>query len=173
MEVGSTMPITQSQSATCAFGGGSALGSPFVSGGGSGSLETGITIVDNSFLSMFIEQFAPGLQLSFSLALSLNDDEGGTPDRLTLFVLDSSAVAIPTLAPFGDFFLGVDLHSTGPVFDIYASDISRALSVGSPVSMAGPSVSAVDQLPVPEPATLSLLWPWSRHDQLATPSMIR
>src|ERR1700680_1459779 len=44
------------------FGGGSSLGSPVVFGGASGSLETGVTMTDSSFLSLFTEQFAPGLQ---------------------------------------------------------------------------------------------------------------
>ena len=53
------------------FGGGSALGSPLLFGGASGSLETGVTITDSSSLSFFAEQFAPGLQLDFSLDLTL------------------------------------------------------------------------------------------------------
>lgn len=65
------------------FGGGSALGSALGVGGASGSLESGVTIIDNTFLSLFYEQFAPGLQLSFSLDLTTNDDAGGIPDRFS------------------------------------------------------------------------------------------
>jgi PEP-CTERM motif len=137
------------------FGGGSALGGPLVFGGASGSLETGVTIVDNSFLSLFSEQFAPGLLLSFSLGLTSNDDAGGTPDGFTFFLLDSSGVPIPTLAPFGDYFIGADLGSTGPVFNVYGSDSSRPLSVGNPVSFAAPTITAVSS--VPEPSTIYLL----------------
>src|SRR5207247_2002888 len=82
-----------------AFGGGSSLGSPVVFGGASGSLGTAVTIIDNSFLSLFTEQFAPGLQLSFSLGLTTNDDVSGTPDRLTFSILDNSGIPLPTLAP--------------------------------------------------------------------------
>lgn len=137
------------------FGGGSALGSPLVFGGASGSLETVVAITDSSFLSFFAEQFAPGLQLSFSLDLTLNDDGGGTPDRFTFFVLDSSQVPLPTLAPSGDYFFGADISSTGPIFDAYGSDPSRALSVGNPVSIAAPTITSVNS--VPEPSAIYLV----------------
>jgi len=134
------------------FGGGSSLGSPLIFGGASGSVEAGVSIVDNSFLSLFSEPFAPGLQLSFSLGLTLNDDAGGTPDRLTFFVLDNSGVALPTLAPAGDYFFGVDIHSTGPIFDAYGSDPNRAPTVGAPVLIPTPIIASV-----PEPSTIYLL----------------
>jgi len=138
------------------FGGGSALGGPFVFGGASGSLETGVSITDTSFLSLFGEQFAPGLHLSFSLDLTSNDDADGIPDRLTLYILDSSGVPLPTLAPAGDYFLGVDLGSAGPVFDVWGSDPSQAPSAGgNPVSIPAPTVTPVSS--VPEPSTIYLL----------------
>ena len=137
------------------FGGGSALGSALVFGGASGSLETAVTITDSSVLSLFSEQFAPGLQLSFSLDLTSNDDAGGTPDGFTFFVLDSSGVSIPTLAPFGDYFIGAALGSTGPTFDAYGSDPSRALSAGNPVSIPAPAITSASS--VPEPLTIYLL----------------
>jgi hypothetical protein len=137
------------------FGGGSALGNPLLFGGVSGSLETGVTITDSSSLGFFAEQFAPGLQLSFSLDLTLNDDSGGTPDRFTFFLLDSSEVPLPTLAPFGDYFFGADIHSTGAIFDAYGSDPSRSLSVGGPVSIPVPTITSVSS--VPEPSTVYVL----------------
>jgi hypothetical protein len=137
------------------LGGGSALGGPLVFGGASGSLETEVSIVDNSFLSLFSEQFAPGLQLSFSLGLTLNDDAGGTPDRFTFFILDNSGVALPTLAPAGDYFFGADIHSTGPIFDAWGSDPSRAPTVGDPLSISAPTVTVANS--VPEPSTIYLL----------------
>jgi hypothetical protein len=133
------------------FGGGSALGSPVVFGGASGSLETGVAITDSSFLSFFSEGFTSGPQLSFSLGLTANDDAGGTPDRLAFFILDSSGVPLPTLAPSADYFLGVDLGSSGPVFDVWGSDPSR-----SPYfSISAPTVTSVST--VPEPSTIYLL----------------
>ena len=137
------------------FGGGSALGGPVVFGGATGSLETGVSITDSSFINLFSEQFAPGLQLSFNLDLTLNDDAGGTPDRLTFYILDSSGVALPTLAPSGDYFFGVDIHSAGPIFDAYGSDPSRTPTVGGAVSISAPSITQISA--VPEPSTVWLL----------------
>lgn len=137
------------------LGGGSALGSPFLFGGASGSLATGVTITDTSFVSFFSEQFAPGLHLSFLLGLTSNDDAGGTPDGFTFFILDSSGVALPTLAPFGDYFLGAALGSTGPLFDAWGSDPSRAPTDGDPVSISAPIVTASSA--VPEPGSIYLV----------------
>ncbi len=134
------------------FGGGSALGSPVVFGGASGSLETGVTIADTSFLNLFSEQVSPGLDLSFVLGLTANDDSDGIPDRLTFFLVDGNGVPVPTLAPFADYFLGVDLGSAGPVFDVYGSDPSRSLSVGGPVLISAPSIAVS-----PEPDAALLL----------------
>ncbi len=47
------------------FGTGSALGGPFLFGGATGSLGTGIAITDSALFSIFSEGFIPGLQLSF------------------------------------------------------------------------------------------------------------
>jgi len=138
-----------------AFGGGSALGSPIVFGGESGSLETGVAITDSSFFSFAVEQFAPGLQLSFLLDLTLNDDAGGIPDRFSFSLLDSSGVPLPTLAPSDDYFFGADIYSTGPIFDAYGSDTSRSPSVGNPVSIPAPTIIAVSS--VPEPSTKYLI----------------
>jgi hypothetical protein len=132
------------------FGGGSALGNPLLFGGATGSLETGVSITDSSFTNIFGEQFAPGLELSFSLGLTSNDDSGGIPDGFTFFLLDSSGVPLPTLAPSGDYFLTAGLGSSGPTFNVYASDASRALSVGGPVSIPAPSIDPVSSMPEPE-----------------------
>jgi hypothetical protein len=138
------------------FGGGSALGGPIVFGGATGSLETEVTITDSSFVSIFSEQFTPGQKLSFSLGLTSNDDSGGIPDGFTVFVLDNSAVPLPTLAPSGDYFLTVGLHASGPVFTVYGSDPSRSPSVGNPVSIPAPIVTPLNAS-VPEPLTAWLI----------------
>lgn len=134
------------------FGGGSALGGSFQFGGASGSLAGGVTIDDSFFLSLFSEAFVPGNQLTFTLSLTTADDAGGIPDRLTFSILDALGSPIPTLAPAGDFFLGADLGSAGAVLEVFGSDPSRAPSVGSAVSIAAPTITAV-----PEPTTISLL----------------
>ena len=138
------------------FGGGSALGRPSVVWRSHWfAQKPALQITDSSALGFFAEQFAPGLQLNFSLDLTLNDESGGTPDRFTFFILDSSAVPLPTLAPFGDYFFGADIYSTGPLFDAYGSDTSRSLSVGGPASVPVPTITSVSS--VPEPSTIYLL----------------
>src|ERR1019366_312362 len=62
-------------------------------------------------------------------------------------------VPLPTLAPVGDYFLTAGLGSSGPTFSVYGSDPSRAPSVGDPVSIPPPTVSASS---VPEPGTFYL-----------------
>ena len=137
------------------FDGGSALGNPVVFGGLTGSLETGISLTDSSFVNLFTEQFAPGLALSFTLTLTNNDNPNGIPDGLTIFLVDASGVPLPTMAPAGDYFLTSALESGGPVFDAYGSDQSRAPYVGNPVSIPAPTISAVSS--VPEPPTVYLI----------------
>ncbi|MFN0172994.1 MAG: PEP-CTERM sorting domain-containing protein [Bryobacteraceae bacterium] len=95
------------------------------------------------------------MSLDFSIDLTSNDDGGGTPDRFTFSLLDSSGVPIPTLAPFGDYFLGVDLGSSAPVFDSWGSDTSRSPSSGNPISISAPTITS--ESAVPEPSTMCLL----------------
>jgi hypothetical protein len=137
------------------LGGGSALGSPIVFGGASGSLETGIGITDTSFLSVFSEQFAPGLQLRFTLGITSNGDAGGIPDGFTLYILDSSGVPLPTLAPAGEYFLAADIGASGPIFSAYGSDRSRTPSVGRAATIPTPTITPVT--PVPEPSPIYLV----------------
>lgn len=122
------------------FGSGGPFSAPTLVGGAAGSLETGVTIVDNPFASWFFEQFVPGDQLSFSLALTSNDEGGFSPDRLTFYIFDNSGVPLPTLAPAGDVFFAIDLGSAHPILSAFGSDPSRAPTVGTPVSVAAPSI---------------------------------
>ena len=140
------------------FGGGVPFGSPSVWGGASGSLETSVSLTDSELVNLFGESFTAGAALQFTLTLTTNDDDGGVPDRLSIFILDSSGTRIPTLAPFGDYFVGADLHSTGPIFDAYGSDTTRAPTVGSPLSIGPPTVLFLTrEVKTAERATLSAL----------------
>jgi hypothetical protein len=134
------------------FGSGTALGGPVLLGGAGGSLETGVTLIDTSLLSLFAEPFAPGAMLSFALDFTTADDAGGIPDRLTISILDNSGVPIPTLAPIGDFLLGADITSSGPVIQAFGSDPTRALAIGGPVRIVTPEISSI-----PEPGTFSIV----------------
>ena len=134
------------------FGGGTPLGSPVVFGDVTGSIDTTLRLGDASFLSLFSQQFLPGLELSFRLAVTSNDDAGGIPDGLTLSILDNQGTRLPTLAPAADYFLGVALGSAGAVFDSWGSDPNRSPSTGNALSLPAPTVQAV-----PEPETAGLV----------------
>lgn len=137
------------------FGGGSALGGPAVFGGASGSLTDGIAITDSAFLTLFAEPFTPGLHLKFSLAISSNDDAGGIPDGLTFFLLDSSGVSLPTLAPSGDYLIAAALGSAPLSLEAWGTDPTRLPSDGGSISIAAPTITSLNS--VPEPSTLNLL----------------
>jgi hypothetical protein len=70
-------------------------------GDASGSLRSEIDLADgpSSFFNDFYQQFAPGTSLDFSI--DMTDIDGGTPDTLTMSLLDSSLLPIPTLDPTG------------------------------------------------------------------------
>lgn len=135
------------------FGTGSAAGSPTLLGGTSGDLNTSVTLIDNSFLNQFLQQFTPGNTLSFTLALTTNVDVGSTPDLFSLAILDSTGSEIPTLDGFVDAFALVNIDSTTPTLQTFASDATRTpVAGGNPILISQPQTSAV-----PEPGTVVLL----------------
>jgi hypothetical protein len=145
--------------------GGNALGNPFSFGGVTGSLETGVTMTDTSFVNVFGEAFVPGNDLSFTLGLTSNGNANGIPDGFTLFILDSSSVPLPTLSPVANYFLTAALGSNGPVFTAYGSDPSRSPSVGNPISMSAPTVQLISrQTKTAAGAALLALLPTGRRE---------
>jgi hypothetical protein len=130
------------------LGGGSITGDPFIFGGASGSLMTTISVTDSASLSLFIQDFAPGNVISFLFEVSSLQGTLSLPDRLSFSILDNAGVPLPTLAPFGDYFLGIDLSSVGPVITVYGSDASRLPSEGGPIFIPAPTVT-----PIPEPSS--------------------
>jgi hypothetical protein len=133
--------------------GGSASGSPSLFGGATGSLASGVTLLDSSFFSAFTEQFTPGSLLSFSLQVSTNVDAGGTPDEFSFFILDNTLTELPTLGIF-DLFAVLDIDSANPVLQAFDSDSSRSPAAGgSGITMAAPQLTAA----TPEPSSFILL----------------
>jgi hypothetical protein len=59
----------------------------------------------------------------------------GIPDRLTVFILDGSGTPIATLAPAGDFLIGIDLTSEDASPEVFGSDSSRPTFTGAPISI--------------------------------------
>jgi hypothetical protein len=136
------------------FHGGASVSSPLLLGGASGSLSTTTSIIDSSSFNLFEQEFSPGVELTFNLDLTSNDDVSGTPDRLTLYILDNSGNPLPTLAPTGDYLLGADLGSAGPVLDFYGTDPSRSPSEGNPLAIPAPTVAPTGIVPEPAPIVL-------------------
>jgi hypothetical protein len=122
------------------FGSGKALKVPFLVGGASGDLTSAVTITNSSVLSLFVETFTPGEELSFQVSLTAGQSKGGFPTRLTVFILDASGTPLATLAPVGDFFIGIDLTSEDPSPEVYASDPSRPPPAGNPISIPAPEI---------------------------------
>ncbi len=135
-----------------AFGGGAPAGSPTLTGGASGDLSGTITLTDSSFLNEFFQEFTPGSTLDFEVQLTTNVDAGPTPDQFSFAILDSTLTEIPTLGP-GDAFLIVDINSTNPSIQTFASDPSTPPAGGG----SGISISAPQVQVVPEPTVLMLL----------------
>jgi hypothetical protein len=120
------------------LGGGSTLGAPLLLGGASGGLATVVTITDGAFLNLFSEAFEPGNTLRFTLSMTTNDNEGETPDRFALSIVDGSGTPIATLAPAGDFLLGIDLSSRGGAPEVHRGDASRPPFAGGSIALRKP-----------------------------------
>jgi hypothetical protein len=139
------------------FGGGGATGSATPIGGATGSLSSTVSLTDTNFFNQFIQGFTPGSSLQFQLSLTTNVDGGGTPDQFSFAILDSSGTEIPTQAgEFLDFFLSVNIDSSNPTVQTFASDPTRTpVAGGGAITMDAPQIIPVTA--TPEPSSLSLI----------------
>lgn len=130
-----------------AFGtGGSPSGGGTATGGASGSLASGVTITDSAFFNEYTENFTPGNELSFTIDTTNLLDSGGTPDLLTIGILDSGSNNLPTTGPVDEF---LDLTLGGgaaPQITAYGS------AAGSAFSLAAPDVEPQNVSSTPEPS---------------------
>lgn len=127
-----------------AFGGGASFGSPsFLLGGVTGSMLTSIEFQDSAVLNAFAEPFLAGALLSFRLRFTEHEDDP-FPDRLTMGFLDGAGLPVPSSAPAGNFFLGVDLVPEARIAT-FGSNASEPLWSGDPLVLSAPTVT------VPEP----------------------
>ena len=117
-------------------------------GGVTGSLATGLSLVDSAFLNVFGQLFTPGNTLSFTLDLTTNVD-GAVPDQFSMIVVDSNGNALPSNDPngFGDLLV-VNLDSANPVVTNYAPSL---VTLGSTTTPPPPPVTT------PEPSSILLL----------------
>ena len=145
------------------FGGGSPTGSAALTGGVTGDLSRGVSMIDSSFFNELTQEFAPGSSVSFQLTSTTNVDSGGVPDEFSFAILDGTGVEIPTqgLASVGsDVFLDLIVDSaTSPSVWSFASDPGRSPAAGGgPITTGPPTVTETAAgTPVPEPSTLILL----------------
>jgi hypothetical protein len=124
------------------FGGGRGYGSPFTSGGVSGSLESGVTLTTSDFRGLFAEAFSPGARLEFTITLTSTErtTAGFPPDRLAMFILDGTGTPLATLSPGADYFLGINFHPEEARADVFGSDSSRPPFTGIPILLSHPRV---------------------------------
>lgn len=129
-------------------GGGSASGTPTLTGGAAGALGTTVTLTDSQFFNELYQTFTPGASLDFDVNLTTNLDGGGTPDQFVFGILDSTLSNLPTTDPGGAFVV-VDLDSASPTIQTFAA-IAPYAALGAPTI-------TVPQAMVPEPGALALL----------------
>jgi hypothetical protein len=120
------------------FHGGAALGTPTVFGGTNGDLGTSVTLANSASFEFFSQGFSPGTKLTFTLTITAGTSHHDFPDRVTIFIFDGSGAPIATLAPAGDYFLGVDLTREDPVVQTYGSDPSRPPFTGKSIPINAP-----------------------------------
>jgi hypothetical protein len=145
------------------FHGGSALGSPVLWGGASGSLETSVNLTDTSLVNLFAESFSPGTTLTFSATLTVEDDDGDVPDGLSMYLVDRSGERIPTLAAFADVLIGLDIGGGALLPEVAGTDPSRSLTGGGTLAIRAPTVVLADGLSpttsaLPAPSANSAGW---------------
>ena len=140
------------------FGGGSASGSPILSGIAAGSLSSTVTLTGNSTSQFndFNQTFNPGTALSFDVNLSDNPT-GVTPDGLAIAILDNTGGQIVTTDPDEGLSLATfEIGSFGRITTAtYAgidnTDPSNLVNLGD---YTGVTVSVTS---VPEPSALAPL----------------
>jgi hypothetical protein len=140
------------------FDGGSADGAAALVGGASGSLPSGLTLIDSTFFNAAIQGFTAGTPfVYFTATFSNNLDAGTLGDMFTMSLLDGLENGIPTVDPTGnDTMLTITLNGTlspvpsnpfysSPPVGLYATDTTQTT-----YNLPAPEV-------VPEPGSLMLL----------------
>lgn len=103
-----------------------------------------MTLKDTTFFNEYFETFTPGPLLSFTIKSTNVPDPGGTPDLLTLAILDSVGNELPTTGPASEF---LDFSLAG------GSTPQVATFSSPPFSLGAPTVQPAAPAAVPEPAS--------------------
>src|SRR5258706_13807897 len=88
--------VTPSNFLFGAGGSGGAVDALLSTGGFSGDFTSGVSLVDSAFLNILASSFTAGTSLSFDFVLTTNVDAGGTPDQLSLALLQLDGTVINT-----------------------------------------------------------------------------
>jgi hypothetical protein len=133
------------------FDSGSPVGAPVLSGDASGDLSTTVALSDaGGFFNGFLQDLVPGSTVTFTLDLTMTGSASGIfPDTLSIALLDSLGVAVPTTG-FFDELIAIDFGAP-PVVFASGSDPARTSLVIPPPIVRNLSV------PVPEPTVMVLV----------------
>lgn len=136
------------------FTGGSALGLATIVDNAAGDLFSAVTIHDSAVPSELFQQFASTTtHIGFDVSSTLNVDAGLTPDKFSVAILDSSLgspAQIYTTSPDTLALLTQTIDSASVL------DVTGYHGVGPADGSASGSFAAVEAVPVPEPATMSV-----------------
>jgi hypothetical protein len=143
------------------FGGGSAAGTPSYLGTAAGSLNSAVTLSDNSVngFNDFDQTFNPGTTLSFDVTLSDNPS-APVPDLFAVAILDNGGAQIVTTAPdqlsLAEFSIGnfgtitraayAGVNNTDP-------DNANEAELGDYTGVT----TTISTVPVPEPSSIGVL----------------
>jgi hypothetical protein len=130
-----------------AFGGGSAgaVDATLTSGDVSGTLGSGFSMRDSSFIGIIAAAFTPGTALSFDFRVDWTPEIGDAPDLFAFVLLGIDGTPIATTDPSGaDALMTIEAGTTStPLVRTFTSDRTPAPLVAT---------RSVD-----EPATISML----------------
>ena len=125
-----------------AFGGGSGgdVDATLTTGDVNGSLDTGMSLRDSSFIAVIGATFTPGSVLSFDFQIDWTPEAGDTPDLLAFVLLGSDGTPIGTADPSGaDALMTIETGvASTPLVRTFAGDLTPApLVVTSSVAEPG------------------------------------
>ena len=108
---------------------------------GPGSLDTSITLTDTDFLNTLFQGITPGGLISFNLDVTTHvEPPGGTPDSLSMSIVDAAGDPLVTTDLFDTALFVLDLDGTpsGNLSVAGATDPDVSLSVVPAVAIPGP-----------------------------------
>ncbi len=96
------------------FGAGSAVGSPTLINGATGSLTSSIALTETAAYNEAYQGFTPGATLSFHVSLTDNAPSTSTPDIFSFAILDQNLNNLPATG-VGDSIVTITIDPTGAI----------------------------------------------------------